>query len=84
MSLLSIEAEHDDQRRVRIARAGSRPRSTNASTPGSDRGPRHLFLSAYTVGLGAAPSELVAREIAVFITDHALITVRKDTGARSC
>lgn len=56
----------------------------NASTARSDRGPRHLFLSACTVSLGAAAGELVAREIAVFITDHALITVRKDTGPRSC
>lgn len=48
--------------------------------PKLDRGPRHLFLSACTVGLGAAPGELVAREIAVFITDHTLITVRKTPG----
>jgi hypothetical protein len=45
---------------------------------------RHLFLSACAVSLGAAPGELVAREIAVFITGHTLITVRKDTGPRSC
>jgi hypothetical protein len=56
----------------------------NASAPGPDRCPRHLFLSACTVSLDAAPGELVAREIAVFITDHALIIVRKDTGPRSC
>ena len=30
------------------------------------------------------PGELVARKITVFITGHALITVRKDTGPRSC
>jgi magnesium transporter len=52
--------------------------------PKLDRYPRHLFLSACTVSLGTAPGELVAREIAVFITNHALITVRKDTGPRSC
>jgi magnesium transporter len=62
----------------------SRPRSTNASAPSPDRYPCHLFLSAYTVSLDPAPGELVAHEIAVFITDHALITVRKDTGPRSC
>ena len=33
---------------------------------------------------GAAPGELVAREIAVFITGHAPITAGKDTGPRSC
>jgi len=54
----------------------SRPRSSNASAPSPDRCPRHLFLFS----LGGAPGELVAREIAVFITGHALITVRKDTG----
>jgi hypothetical protein len=46
--------------------------------------PAACFLSACTVSLGAAPGELVARKIAVFITDHPLITVRKDTGPRSC
>ena len=40
------------------------------------RGPRHLFLGTCAVGLDAAPGELVAREIAVFITGHALTTVR--------
>jgi magnesium transporter len=48
--------------------------------PKLDRYPHHLFLSAYTVSLDAAAGELEAREIAVFITDRALITVRKDTG----
>ena len=36
--------------------------------PKLDRGARPLFLSACTVGLGAVPGELVAREIAVCIT----------------
>jgi hypothetical protein len=36
------------------------------------------------VSLGAGPGALVAREIAVFITGHALITVGKDTGPGSC
>jgi magnesium transporter len=48
--------------------------------PKLDRYPHHLFLSAYTVGLDAATGHLRAAEIAVFITGHALITVRKDTG----
>jgi hypothetical protein len=56
----------------------------NASAPGPDRCPCRLFLSACTVSLDAAPGERVAREIAVFITGHALITARKDTGPRSC
>ena len=33
---------------------------------------------------GAAPGELVARKIAVFITGYALIIVCMDTGPRSC
>ena len=53
-----------------------------ASAPSPDRCPRHLFLSACAVSLGAAPGELVAREIAVFITGHALIIVRKGCRAR--
>ena len=48
--------------------------------PKLDRYPHHLFISAYTVDLNAAAGELTAREIAVFVTGQALITVRKDTG----
>ncbi|HEX9043092.1 MAG TPA: magnesium transporter CorA family protein [Trebonia sp.] len=48
--------------------------------PKLDRYPHHLFISAYTVDLDAAAGELTAREIAVFVTGDALITVRKDTG----
>jgi magnesium transporter len=48
--------------------------------PKLDRYPHHLFISAYTIDLDAAAGELTAREIAVFVTDRALITVRKDTG----
>jgi len=40
--------------------------------------------SAPAQSAGAAPGELVARKIAVFITGHALITAGKDTGPRSC
>jgi hypothetical protein len=46
--------------------------------------PPPVFLGACAVSLDAAPGELVAREIAVFITGHALITARKETGPRSC
>jgi magnesium transporter len=38
----------------------------------------HLFLSAYGVTLDTTGTRLDAHEIAVFITDQALITVRKD------
>ena len=48
--------------------------------PKLDRYPHHLFISAYTADLNAAAGELTAREIAVFVTGQALITVRKDTG----
>jgi hypothetical protein len=46
--------------------------------------PRHLFPQRLRSQPGAAPGELVARKIAVFITGHALITAGKDTGPRSC
>jgi hypothetical protein len=39
-------------------------------------------LSACAVSLGAAPGELVARQIAVFITGHALITAGKGCRAQ--
>jgi Mg2+ and Co2+ transporter CorA len=39
-----------------------------------------VFISAYTAGLNAAAGGLEASEIAVFVTGHALITVRKDAG----
>jgi magnesium transporter len=43
-----------------------------------DRYQTHLFMSAYSAVLDEETGELVTREIAVFITHHALITVRKD------
>ncbi len=46
--------------------------------PKLDRYATHLFLSAYAVTLDASGMRLDASEIAVFITDQALITVRKD------
>jgi magnesium transporter len=46
--------------------------------PKLDRYATHLFLSAYAVTLDAATTRLDVSEIAVFITDQALITVRKD------
>src|SRR4029077_18869164 len=48
--------------------------------PKVDRYASHLFLSAYAVALDAEGLRLEVQEIAVFITDHALITVRKDDG----
>jgi len=46
--------------------------------PKLDRYASHLFLAAYAVTLDVQGSALDASEIAVFITDQALITVRKD------
>ena len=43
-----------------------------------DRYQTHLFMSAYSATLDDDLDELVTQEIAVFITHHALITVRKD------
>ena len=46
--------------------------------PKLDRYATHLFLSAYAVTLDPEGTRLDVSEIAVFITDQALITVRKD------
>jgi magnesium transporter len=43
-----------------------------------DRYRTHLFMSAYSTDLEEASGRLVTREIAAFITHHALITVRKN------
>jgi len=43
-----------------------------------DRYSTHLFMSAHSAQLDPATGELVSHEISVFITKHALITVRKD------
>ncbi len=43
-----------------------------------DRYKTHLFMSAHSALLDEGTGELVSHEIAVFITPHALITVRKD------
>jgi magnesium transporter len=46
--------------------------------PKLDHYTSHDFLSAYAVYLDVATGELHTKEIAVFITDSALVTVRKD------
>jgi magnesium transporter len=46
--------------------------------PKLDRYDSHLFLAAYAVGLDPTTSELHSSEIAVFVLERALITVRKD------
>ena len=51
-----------------------------AQRPKLDRYATHLFLSAYAVDIGTGGTRLDTHEIAVFITDQALITVRKDAG----
>jgi magnesium transporter len=48
--------------------------------PKLDRYDDHLFLSAYAVALDATTGQVAASELAVFVTDRALITVRKDDG----
>ena len=48
--------------------------------PKLDRYRSHLFLAAYAVHLDAASGELATSELAAFITQQALITVRKDDG----
>ena len=48
--------------------------------PKLDHYATHLFLSAYAVTMDAEGTRLNANEIAVFVTDRALITVRKDDG----
>jgi magnesium transporter len=48
--------------------------------PKLDRYASHLFISAYAVTLDAQGTRLDTSEIAVFLTDQALITVRKDDG----
>ncbi|HEV2451829.1 MAG TPA: magnesium transporter CorA family protein [Streptosporangiaceae bacterium] len=45
-----------------------------------DRYRTHLFLTAYAVRLEPATGELATSELAAFITERALITVRKDDG----
>jgi magnesium transporter len=48
--------------------------------PKLDRYRSHLFLTAYGVKLDSASGELATSELSAFITDRALITVRKDDG----
>ncbi len=48
--------------------------------PKLDRYRSHLFLAAYAVHLDAETGELATSELAAFITQRALITVRKDDG----
>ncbi|MBC7373424.1 MAG: magnesium transporter CorA family protein [Frankiales bacterium] len=46
--------------------------------PKVDRYTDHLFLNAYLVSLDVVTGELHTREIAAFVTERALVTVRKD------
>jgi magnesium transporter len=48
--------------------------------PKLDRYRTHLFLTAYAVKLDTGTGQLAASEIDAFITNRALITVRKDDG----
>ena len=48
--------------------------------PKLDRYRTHLFVSAYGARLEVGPGELVTSELAAFVTERALITVRKDDG----
>jgi magnesium transporter len=48
--------------------------------PKLDRYRSHLFLAAYAVHLEPVTGELATSELAAFITERALITVRKDDG----
>jgi magnesium transporter len=51
---------------------------TTRERPKLDRYDDHLFVNLYASYLGGAVGELATSEIAAFITDRALITVRKD------
>jgi magnesium transporter len=48
--------------------------------PKLDRYRTHLFLTAYAVKLDPGTGQLAASELDAFITDRALITIRKDDG----
>jgi magnesium transporter len=48
--------------------------------PKLDRYDSHLFMSVYALSLDTHSGELQTSEIGVFITRHALVTVRKDEG----
>jgi magnesium transporter len=48
--------------------------------PKLDRYDTHLFMSVYALSLDTASGELLTSEIGVFITPHALVTVRKNEG----
>jgi magnesium transporter len=48
--------------------------------PKLDRYRSHLFLAAYAVHLNQVTGELSTSELAAFVTERALITVRKDDG----
>jgi magnesium transporter len=48
--------------------------------PKLDRYASHLFATAYTVGLNTQTGQLDTHEVAAFITERALVTVRKSEG----
>ncbi len=48
--------------------------------PKVDRYESHLFINAYVVHLDSASGELSTSEVSMFVTQRALVTVRKDEG----
>jgi magnesium transporter len=48
--------------------------------PKVDRYKSHLFVSAYDVSLDADQAALTTREIGIFVTPQAIVTVRRDEG----
>jgi magnesium transporter len=53
---------------------------TDHERPKLDRYLTHLFMTAYAVRLDAGTGQLATSELSAFITERALITVRKDDG----
>jgi magnesium transporter len=53
---------------------------TDHERPKLDRYRTHLFITAYAVRLDAGTGQLATSELSAFITERALITVRKDDG----
>ena len=66
----------DGRRSPEIRPAALRP----SQRPKLDRYRSHLLLTAYGVRLDTGTGELTTSEIAAFITNKALITVRQDDG----
>ena len=84
---LDLDAPSQDDLAVLVEELGLHPLAVEDAVhahqrPKLDRYPDHLFLSCYVADLDPATAELTTHEIDAFVTERALVTVRRKPEVR--